>query len=117
MKATFFIFPLLLLSSLFLFHSSKASVTCGEVESKAISCLPFVTGRQARPALACCSNLKMMVVSAKTLTDKRATCQCLQNGVKAFPGVQDRLLSRVPALCGVKISFPMSMKTNCNKIN
>ncbi|KAJ3685369.1 hypothetical protein LUZ61_014533 [Rhynchospora tenuis] len=116
MKLTLFILSLLLTSFLFS-HTSNATVTCGDVATKAVSCVPFVTGKQPKPTPVCCRNLKMLAASAKNVNDKRAICRCLKEGVNAFPGVKDNYLSQVPRLCGIRIPFPVSLNTNCDRIN
>ncbi|KAJ4787996.1 Non-specific lipid-transfer protein [Rhynchospora pubera] len=114
MKLTIFILSLLL--TFFLFsHTSNATVTCGDVATKAVSCVAFVTGKQPKPTPVCCRNLKMLAASAKTVNDKRAICRCLKEGVNAFPGVKDKYLSQVPRLCGIRIPFPVSLNTNCDR--
>ncbi|XP_072986541.1 non-specific lipid-transfer protein D, cotyledon-specific isoform-like [Typha latifolia] len=113
-STSFFLF---LLSSMLFLQSSHAAVSCSVVAMKAIPCVAFVTGKQPKPAPGCCSGLQQLAHGAVTVVDRRAICQCLESGVKAFPGVQDRLLSQIPAFCGIKIGFPVSLNTNCNKIN
>lgn len=114
MKTTLLVLSLLLTSLLFS-HTSNAAVTCGNVATKALSCVAFATGKQPKPTPVCCNNLKMLVISVKTVNDKRAICRCLKEGVNAFPGVKDKYLSQIPRLCGIRIPFPVSLNTNCNR--
>ncbi|XP_020255127.1 non-specific lipid-transfer protein C, cotyledon-specific isoform-like [Asparagus officinalis] len=108
---------LLLISSLLLIEDSNAAANCGVVASKAVACVAFATGKVPKPPSACCIGLQQLAKGAATVADRRGVCQCLKIGVKAFPGVQDKFLSQIPRLCGIKVGFPVSLNTNCNKIN
>ena len=86
---------------------------CGTVDMKAAACVGYATGKEPKPSPACCSGLQQLVGTVKTVDDKKNICRCLKNGVKAFVGVQDRFLSQIPAVCNIKVGFPVSLNTNC----
>ncbi|XP_038973444.1 non-specific lipid-transfer protein C, cotyledon-specific isoform-like [Phoenix dactylifera] len=119
MKATT-LCSLLLLSSLLLLlllpREAAAAVNCAVVAAKAAPCLSFATGKVPRPPAACCAGLQQLAHQAVTVADRRTTCHCLENGVKRFPGVQDRFLSKIPAACNIRVGFPVSRNTNCDRI-
>nr|XP_010911106.1 non-specific lipid-transfer protein C, cotyledon-specific isoform-like [Elaeis guineensis] len=118
MKATTTLCSLLLLSSLLLLllpREATATVNCAVVAAKAAPCLSFVTGKVPGPPAACCGGLQQLARQAVTVADRRATCHCLENSVKRFSGVQDRLLSQIPTACHIKLSFPVSLNTNCDR--
>ncbi|XP_051126258.1 non-specific lipid-transfer protein C, cotyledon-specific isoform-like [Andrographis paniculata] len=98
-------------------HLSNAAIPCGTVDLKAASCVTFATGKDAKPSQACCSGLQQLAESVKTVDDKKAICRCLKAGVKNFAGVQDRFLSKIPVACGIKVSFPVSINTDCEKLH
>lgn len=104
---------------LFLVYScaqlSNAAIQCGTVDMKAASCIAFATGKDAKPSVPCCSGLQFLAQSVKTLDDKKAICRCLKAGVKNFPGAQDKFLSKLPTACNIKVGFPVSMNTDCEK--
>ncbi|KAG9439556.1 hypothetical protein H6P81_019721 [Aristolochia fimbriata] len=105
----------LLLSLLFVAaRVSESAVTCNTVAAKAASCVGFVTGKAPKPAPACCSGLQQLAKGATAAADRQAICRCLKAGVQNFAGVQDKFLSQIPASCGIKVGFPVSLKTDCN---
>ncbi|EHA8591332.1 Non-specific lipid-transfer protein C, cotyledon-specific isoform [Cocos nucifera] len=114
MKATT-LCSLLLLSSLLLPREATATVSCAIVAAKAAPCLSFVTGKVPGPPAACCAGLQQLARQAVTVADRRATCHCLENSVRRFAGVQDRLLSQIPTACHIRVSFPVSLNTNCDR--
>ncbi|XP_002271584.2 non-specific lipid-transfer protein D, cotyledon-specific isoform [Vitis vinifera] len=117
MKNTFFSMVFLLSFLLFLASTSGATVPCGTVDMKAAACVGYATGKQPKPSPACCSGLQQLAATVKTVDDKKNICRCLKNGVKAFAGVQDRLLSQIPTACNIKVGFPVSLNTNCETIH
>ncbi|XP_058071692.1 non-specific lipid-transfer protein C, cotyledon-specific isoform-like [Magnolia sinica] len=98
-------------------HVAHAAITCGEVDVKAASCVNFVTGKVTAVPAACCGGLQALVKKAVTVTDRRAICSCLKDGIKKFPGAKDQFLGKVPGACNIKVGFPVSLNTNCNSIN
>ncbi|XP_068653737.1 non-specific lipid-transfer protein C, cotyledon-specific isoform-like [Aristolochia californica] len=95
---------------------SEAAITCPTVANQAFSCVKFVTGKAPKPADACCAGLHMLAKSATTTVDRQNICRCLKAAVQNLAGVQDKYLSQVPASCGIKLGFPVSLKTNCDRI-
>ncbi|KAL3833749.1 hypothetical protein ACJIZ3_008485 [Penstemon smallii] len=77
---------------------------------KAASCISFATGKDAKPSVPCCAGLKQLAQSVKTVDDKKAICNCLKAAVKNFAGVQDRFLSKIPAICNIKVGFPAQLR-------
>ncbi|KAL8033843.1 hypothetical protein ABFX02_13G182800 [Erythranthe guttata] len=98
-------------------QSSNAAPTCGTVDMKAASCITFATGKDSKPSAACCAGLQQLAQSVKSVDDKKAICRCLKAGIKNFAGVQDKLLSRIPSACNIKVGFPVSINTDCEKLH
>lgn len=94
---------------------SNAAIPCGTVDIKAASCIGFASGKDAKPSAACCTGLKQLAQSVKTIDDKKAICRCLKAGVKNLPGVQDKFLSKIPGTCSIRVGFPVSLNTDCEK--
>ncbi|KAK4399471.1 UNVERIFIED_CONTAM: Non-specific lipid-transfer protein D, cotyledon-specific isoform [Sesamum calycinum] len=117
MKSIFFsLFVVLSLVYCFA-HLSNAAIPCGTVDMKAASCVAFATGKDPKPSPTCCSGLQQLAQSVKTVDDKKAICRCLKAAVKNFAGVQDRFLSQIPAACNIKVGFPVSLSTDCEKLH
>ena len=113
MKNIIFSVAVLLSFLFFLASTSEAAVPCGTVDVKAAACVGYATGKEPKPSPACCSGLQQLAGTVKTVDDKKNICRCLKNGVKAFVGVQDKFLSQIPAVCNIKVGFPVSLNTNC----
>ncbi|KAG8385171.1 hypothetical protein BUALT_Bualt03G0014200 [Buddleja alternifolia] len=116
MKSIFFSL-LVVLCVVYFAQLSNAAIQCGTVDMKAASCINFATGKAPKPLPACCAGLQQLAQSVKSLDDKKAICRCLKAGVKNFAGVQDRFLSRIPNMCQIKVGFPVSMNTDCDKLH
>ncbi|CDP12600.1 unnamed protein product [Coffea canephora] len=110
---------ILILSLLFaVAHLSNAAAPdCGTVDAKAAACVSFARGKDRKPAAACCTGLQQLAQTVKNVNDKKAICRCLKTGVKSFPGVQDKYMSKIPAACRINVGFPISMNTNCEAIH
>ncbi|KAF5725744.1 non-specific lipid-transfer protein D cotyledon-specific isoform-like [Tripterygium wilfordii] len=103
-----------LLSLLFLLANvNEAAVPCNAVTAKAAGCVGFAMGRDSTPSPACCSGLQQLAETVKTLDDKKAICRCLKGAVKAFPGVKDSSLNKIPGACHINVGFPVSLTINC----
>ncbi|GFP95921.1 non-specific lipid-transfer protein c cotyledon-specific isoform [Phtheirospermum japonicum] len=115
MKSAFFSM-FLILSVVYCFAQlSNAAGSCGPVDMRAASCITFATGKVSTPPAACCSGLQELARGVKTVEDKKVICRCLKSGVKNFAGVQDRFLSQIPNACKIKVGFPVSLNTDCEK--
>ncbi|CAA0823779.1 Non-specific lipid-transfer protein 12 [Striga hermonthica] len=113
------IFSLFFILSLIysLVHLSNGALPCGTVDMKAASCISFATGKDKKPSAACCSGLQQLAQTVKTVEDKKAICRCLKTAVKNFSGVQDRFLSQIPTACKIRVGFPVSINTDCEKLH
>ncbi|XP_073049690.1 non-specific lipid-transfer protein C, cotyledon-specific isoform-like [Primulina eburnea] len=98
-------------------HSSNAAISCGTVDTKAASCITYATGKDATPSKQCCAGLQTLAQSVKTVADKKDICRCLKAAVKNFAGVQDKFLSKIPSACSIKVGFPVSVNTDCEKLH
>ncbi|XP_051128893.1 non-specific lipid-transfer protein C, cotyledon-specific isoform-like [Andrographis paniculata] len=96
---------------------SNAAIPCSTVDMKAASCINYATGKEATPSKPCCLGLQQLAQSVKAVDDKKAICRCLKQGVKNFAGVQDRYLSKIPTACNIKVGFPVSLNTDCEKLH
>ncbi|KAL0321428.1 UNVERIFIED_CONTAM: Non-specific lipid-transfer protein [Sesamum radiatum] len=74
--------------------------------------LRLIRHRQ-RAAQACNSLLR----GVKSVDDKKAICRCLKAAVNNFSGVQDKFLGQIPTACNIKVGFPVSLTTDCEKLH
>ncbi|KAK8551063.1 hypothetical protein V6N13_119555 [Hibiscus sabdariffa] len=71
---------------------------------KAAACVGFATGKDAK---ALC---RMLQWHSAACSGSQIRGRCLKTGAKSF-GIQDRLLSRIPQACNIKVGFPVSINT------
>ncbi|XP_073129059.1 non-specific lipid-transfer protein D, cotyledon-specific isoform-like [Henckelia pumila] len=117
MKNVFFSLFLVLALVYCFAHSSDATISCGTVDTKAASCIAYATGRATKPSDPCCAGLKSLAQSVQSVADKKDICRCLKEAVKSFAGVQDKFLSKIPSACSIKVGFPVSINTDCEKLH
>nr|QUV72330.1 nsLTP [Anacardium occidentale] len=117
MKKNLFLSVLLLLSVLYLLANvDEAAITCDFVVNKAAACAGYATGNEPSPSGACCSGLKQLAQSVKSVDDKKDICRCLKTAAKSMK-VNDAYLSKIPGLCSINVGFAVSSKTNCETIH
>lgn len=112
MKNLFFSMLVLLSVLFFLANVSEAVVQCNFVVTKAAACAAYATGKAQIPTAACCSGLKQLAQSVKSVDDKKDICRCLKSAAKSMK-VNDTYLSKLPLLCKINVGFRVSSKTNC----
>lgn len=93
---------------------SEAAMPCDQVQGALGSCLGFLRGGAL--TLPCCNGVRAVAASARNTADRRSACRCLVAAAKAMRGVIDLgNAARLPARCGVPISFQISPNTDCSR--
>ncbi|XP_062181804.1 non-specific lipid-transfer protein 3-like [Phragmites australis] len=95
---------------------TSAAITCGQVGSALSSCIPYATGRSTLTP-GCCSGVRSLNSAARTAADRQAACRCLKSLAGSISKINMGTVSGIPGKCGVSVPFPISMSTDCNKIN
>ncbi|WCJ26512.1 hypothetical protein M5689_008320 [Euphorbia peplus] len=74
-------------------------------------------GRENSPSKECCQGVKSLANHSKKKTDRVSICQCLEQSVAMFPGLDISLVSKTPASCGLKLKLPPidSVSFDCSK--
>ncbi|XP_050220879.1 non-specific lipid-transfer protein C, cotyledon-specific isoform-like [Mercurialis annua] len=117
MKNTCFSAIFLVLAFLFCLAAiNEAAIPCSTVDAKAVACVGYATGKDSKPAPACCANLQQLAQMVKTVNDKKDICRCLKGSSKSL-GIKDQFLSKIPGACNIKVGFPVSTTTNCETIH
>ncbi|KAJ4845270.1 hypothetical protein Tsubulata_038152 [Turnera subulata] len=93
------------------------AITCGEVNSYLVACLPYLSGQGATPPAPCCAGVSKLKDSAATTADRQAACNCVKAAAASLPNIKDDAASSLPAKCNVQIGIPISRNVNCNNIN
>ncbi|KAF3447963.1 hypothetical protein FNV43_RR08670 [Rhamnella rubrinervis] len=92
------------------------ALTCVEVAGTVSQCIGYLRSGGAVP-VPCCSGVKSLNAMANNTPNRRVACNCLISAAKNIPGLKPNLVSGLPGACGVKLPFPISISTNCAKIN
>ncbi|KAH6769355.1 hypothetical protein C2S51_014691 [Perilla frutescens var. frutescens] len=91
---------------------SEATISCGQLQGNLTSCLGFLRGGALTQP--CCTGVKSVAASARTVADRRDACRCLVAVAKSLRGTIDfGKAARLPGRCGVSIPFQISPNTNC----
>ncbi|KAK4724655.1 hypothetical protein R3W88_027434 [Solanum pinnatisectum] len=93
-------------------YASEA-FSCGQVQAGVVKCLPYLQNRG--PVGHCCDVVKGLMNSAKTTQDRRTACSCLKSAASIIKGIDMSKAAGLPALCGVKSPFKISLSTDCTK--
>ncbi|CAM0874465.1 unnamed protein product [Alopecurus aequalis] len=116
-KATAFValaaFMVLLISA----GEVSAAVTCGQVRTSLAPCVPYGTRKAAAPSQGCCSGVKGLDRMARTSADRQAVCRCLKSLAGTVKSVNLGAVNSLPGKCGVSVPFPISVSTDCKKVN
>ncbi|KFK34405.1 non-specific lipid transfer protein [Arabis alpina] len=95
--------------------ASEAAISCAAVTSNLRQCIGYLFGGGVIPP-ACCYGVKRLNNMARTTRDRQQTCRCIQQTARALASkINPGRAARLPGACGVKISYPISATTNCNK--
>ncbi|KAL6906007.1 hypothetical protein ACP4OV_003608 [Aristida adscensionis] len=95
---------------------SSAAITCGQVGSALSPCIAYATGRGTLTPR-CCTGVRSLNSAARTGGDRQAACRCLKSLAGSVGKLNMATVAAIPGKCGVSVPFPISMSTDCNKIN
>ncbi|CAL1392786.1 unnamed protein product [Linum trigynum] len=91
-------------------------ISCGQVDSYLIPCVPYLTTGAGDPAPKCCDGVRSLKANTATVDDRRAACGCVKAAAGRYP-VKDDAASSLPTKCGVDIGIPISKAIDCQTIN
>nr|ABK21290.1 unknown [Picea sitchensis]ABK26772.1 unknown [Picea sitchensis] len=97
-------------------RGAEAAISCSTVISDLVPCLSYVAGSAANPTAACCNGVKALNAAAKTTPDRQAACKCIKSAAASYKYNSGKA-GKIPGLCGVSVSFPISASVNCNAIH
>ncbi|GMI66958.1 lipid transfer protein 3 [Hibiscus trionum] len=100
----------------FMVKQGDAAVSCDQVRSSLVNCVPFLTGTQAVPTAACCIGVSRLQTIAVTTADKQAACNCVKDTAASMPSIKEDAAASLPTKCNVQINFPISRNTDCKNI-
>ncbi|CAI0459060.1 unnamed protein product [Linum tenue] len=91
---------------------NEGIISCGQVDSYLIPCVPYLTTGAGDPAPKCCDGVRSLKANTATADDRRAACGCVKAAAGRYP-VKDDAASSLPTKCGVDIGIPISKAIDC----
>ncbi|MHC5589683.1 non-specific lipid-transfer protein, partial [Escherichia coli] len=95
---------------------ASAAVTCGQVAVAIAPCIIYARNGGTVP-LGCCNGVRSLNSATKTTPDRQQACICLKKLVQSIAGIKMPIVSGIPAKCHVNIGYPISLSTDCSKVN
>jgi len=94
--------------------ASEAAISCGAVTGSLGQCYNYLTRGGFIPR-GCCSGVQRLNSLARTTRDRQQACRCIQGAARALGSrLNAGRAARLPGACRVRISYPISARTNCN---
>jgi hypothetical protein len=97
-----------------LVSEASAVITCEQVGSNLVSCLPYTTGR-GKLTPGCCSTVHSLNSAASTSADRQAVCRCIKSLASTISALDLGAISSLPDKCGVSVPIPISPSTDWDK--
>lgn len=95
--------------------ASEAAISCGAVTSNLGQCINYLIRGGSIPR-GCCYGVQRLNNMARTTPARQQACRCIQGAARALGSrLNPGRAARLPGACRVRISYPISARTNCNK--
>lgn len=91
------------------------ALSCLQVETKLMTCVPYVTGNGGYVPQPCCDGVKAINNQAVTKSDRQAACRCIKTATSAIQGLNMDILAGLPSKCGVHLPYTLGPSTTCEK--
>jgi hypothetical protein len=106
--------PVVALLAALLVSEASAAITCEQVGSNLMPCLPYTTGRGTLTP-GCCNGVRSLNSVASTSADHQVACRCIKSLTSTISGLDWGAISSLPGKCGVSVPVPISPSTECDK--
>lgn len=113
MKVVVSIVVVLAITTMVMVEPGQA-INCQQVASCLSPCLAYLTGQAKDPGATCCNGVQTLKSSTPTTADRRAACECMKN-VGSHYDIKEDLAWKLPGLCGVQLTIPITKNVNCNR--
>ncbi|CAN4125939.1 unnamed protein product [Withania somnifera] len=82
---------------------AQGAITCSQVDSNLVACVPFLT-QGGEPGAACCNGV-----------ETTTACNCVKAAANRFSNLKDAAAQSLPGKCGVSLNIPISRNVNCDQ--
>ncbi|CAO2839169.1 unnamed protein product [Amaranthus hypochondriacus] len=99
--------------------TEAAIISCSGVSDSLSPCKPHLTSSglpQSTPPEKCCAGVRSVKAMAQQTGEHRAVCECMKSAAAEMAGFNYDHAAKLPAQCGVSMSYTFSPKTDCTKI-
>lgn len=112
-KLLLVIFTILLVAPLY----TVSALNCLEAATSLSPCISYLTGETAssRPPKDCCLAVVGLNNTLRTKSARKAACKCIKTYAINLDILKQALVSSLPRMCHVKLSFTIGPKMDCNK--
>ncbi|MCD7468529.1 hypothetical protein HAX54_006864 [Datura stramonium] len=94
--------------------SAEALLSCGTVLNNLQSCMGYVLiGGTVPPE--CCSGLKSLISTAKTIDDRKSFCSCIKGVASGSTSEQVARAAGLPRRCNAHVPFKINLDVDCSK--
>ncbi|KAL5989383.1 hypothetical protein ACLOJK_010273 [Asimina triloba] len=94
--------------------SSLGKPSPEEIFKQVAPCVNYVTDKGAKPAKGCCDGVRQLRDWGKSHADRVDICNCLKEGAKQVPDLDQKRVVALPQLCGVDYRIPLDPNMDCN---
>jgi hypothetical protein len=97
-----------------LVSEALAEITCEQVGSNLVPCLPYTTGRGTLSP-GCCNGVRSLNRAVSNSVDHQVACQCVKTLTSTISGLDLGAISGLLGKCGVSMPIPISPSTDYDK--
>ncbi|CAK8575195.1 unnamed protein product [Lathyrus sativus] len=95
-----------------LYAENGGAISWGQITSSLTPCMRYLEYSGA-VSPSCCSGVKGLVNAARTIDDRRTTCECLKSDAASFKEINIGYAAALPDKCGASIPYKIDHSTNC----
>ncbi|KAL3517283.1 hypothetical protein ACH5RR_024185 [Cinchona calisaya] len=93
------------------------SIPCSLVNSKLLTCVPYIANKTDKPTSVCCEGVQEISNLAKSNADLIAVCSCIKADLPNLGHTTPARIAGLPKKCGIKKAFPpVDSNYDCNKL-
>ncbi|TMW83612.1 hypothetical protein EJD97_001214 [Solanum chilense] len=112
------LFPLLLICiAVAVATAEDVTITCNLVYSSLEPCLGYVLGGGLSVPSECCSGIKFLHRSARTVADRQSFCRCIKSAGSDATEAQVSRAAKLTGICRANVLFKISpADVDCSKV-
>ncbi|XP_021851889.1 non-specific lipid-transfer protein-like [Spinacia oleracea] len=100
-------------------RATEAAISCSGVSDSLSPCMSHLKSSgptQETPPTNCCAGVRSVKATAQQTGEHRAVCECMKSTAASTKGLNYDHAAKLPAQCGVSMSYTFSPNTDCTKV-